>query len=81
MCCTALNITLFMHLMETLFTVAVVGLERTFYQVLEDAEELQLCVNIHSPDIECPIAFAFNMTISTSDNTAGSDFCFMLCIT
>ena len=50
---------------------AVVGLERVLYQVREDVEVLQLCVSILSPVTECPIAFSFNVSISTSDNTAG----------
>ena len=51
---------------------AVVGLERTFYLVSEETHELELCVNVHSPSIECPIEISFNISIFTSDNTAGN---------
>ena len=58
------------------------GLERTFYQVSEDVEELELCVSVFSPDVQCPIEFAFNISITTNDNTAGASFCslyYILC--
>ena len=54
---------------------AVVGLERTFYQVSEGVEAFELCVTVLSPNVECPIEFAFNVSLSTTDNTAGDDFC------
>ena len=50
---------------------AVVGLERTFYSATEGVQELELCVTVHRPSIKCPIAFLFDITIFSSDDTAG----------
>ena len=41
-------------------TVAVVGLEQTLYMVSEDVGLVELCVNVSSPIIECPITFSFS---------------------
>ena len=49
---------------------AVVGLERTFYQVREDVGVVEVCAIVYSPDISCPIEFPFNVGLSTSDNSA-----------
>ena len=51
--------------------VAVVGLEQTFYNVSEDVGEVELCVRVFEPDVECPIAFPFDVRLSTKDGTAG----------
>ena len=48
------------------------GLERTFYNVSEDVGVAEVCAIVYSPNITCPIAFPFNVSISTSDNTAGN---------
>ena len=50
---------------------AVVGLERTFYSVSEDVGVVEVCAIVYSPTIDCPIAFSFDVSLSTSDNTAG----------
>ena len=52
---------------------AVVGLERTFYQVSEDVGVVEVCAIVYSPDgtIPCPIAFPFDVSLSTNDNSAG----------
>ena len=54
-----------------IFTVAVVGLERTFYLATEGVQELELCVTVHRPRIKCPIAFPFDISLFSSDNTTG----------
>ena len=50
---------------------AVVGLERTLYSVSEDVGVVEVCAIVYSPIIDCPIAFSFNVSLSTSDSTAG----------
>ena len=54
--------------------VAVVGLERTFYDVLESVGVVEVCAIVYQPDggITCPIAFPFNVSLSTRDGTAGN---------
>ena len=53
------------------YTAAVVGLERTFYQVSEDVGVVEVCAVVRNPTIVCPIAFPFNISFSTADTTAG----------
>ena len=50
---------------------AVVGLEKTFYSVSEYVGVLGLCAIVYSPTVDCPIVFPFDVSLSTSDNTAG----------
>ena len=50
---------------------AVVGLEDVIYGGYEDEEEIQLCVKVFSPAIDCPIEFPFNVSLSTIDGIAG----------
>ena len=47
------------------YTVAEVGLERTFYQVLEDVGVVEVCAVVSSPNITCPIEFSFAVGLST----------------
>ena len=51
--------------------VAVVGLEQTFFSVSENVGVVELCARVFEPDIDCPIEFPFNVSLSTSDDTAG----------
>ena len=51
---------------------AVVGLEKTFYSVSEDVGVVEVCAIVYSPTIDCPIAFPFDVGLSTLDNTAGN---------
>ena len=51
--------------------VAVVGLEQIFYSVSEDVGVVELCAVVNEPNIDCPIAFPFDVPLSTSDNSAG----------
>ena len=53
--------------------VAVVGLERTFYQVSENVGVVEVCAVVYSPVIECPIQFSFNLQLTTSDGSAGKE--------
>ena len=53
---------------------AVVGLEKTFYSVNESEGVVEVCAAVmycNSPSTECPIAFPFNVSLSTDDDSAG----------
>ena len=47
------------------------GLERTFYEVSEDVGVVEVCGLVYSSEIECPIAFAFNVTLKAMYGCAG----------
>ena len=47
------------------------GLEKTIYSVSENVGVLEVCAIVYSPTIDCPIAFPFDVSLSTSDRTAG----------
>ena len=51
---------------------AVVGLESTVYQVLEDEDVVELCAIIYSSSIECPVEYGFYIVVSIRDNNTGS---------
>ena len=52
---------------------AVVGLERTFYQVSEGVGYVLVCAVVIRPDenTDCPIGFAFEVELSTINGSAG----------
>ena len=54
---------------------AVVGLERTIYQVSEGDVVVEVCAVVYSPDgnVSCPIAFAFNVSLLMTDDSAGDE--------
>ena len=54
------------------YAVAVVGLEQTFFRVSGDVGVVELCVNVSSPVIDCPIKFPFEVQLSTCDGTASA---------
>ena len=56
-------------------SVAVVGLEETFYRVSEGVGFVEVCAIVYSPNgnLECPIDFAFGVHFSASDGSAGKD--------
>ena len=55
-------------------SVAVVGLELTFYRVSEGGGFVEVCAVVYHPYVlECPTDFAFDVDFSTSDGSAGSD--------
>ena len=47
------------------------GLERTSYGFSEDVGLVEVCAIVYSPTIDCPINFPFDVSLSTSNNTAG----------
>ena len=49
----------------------VVGLEDTSYTVYEDTGQVDVCALIIGFE-SCPLQFAFNVTLSTRDETAGT---------
>ena len=51
-------------------TVAVVGLEQTLYRVSENVGLVELCVNVSFPITDCPIAFPFQVNLTTHSGTA-----------
>ena len=48
-----------------------VDLEQTIRIVSEDVGVVELCAVVYEPDIECPIKFPFDVSLSTRDDTAG----------
>ena len=36
---------------------------------------VELCAVVYEPDINCPIEFPFNISLSTADGTAGMISC------
>ena len=52
---------------------AIVGLERTFFNVSEDVGVVELCAIVISPVITCPITFPFDVRLSTDNGDAGND--------
>ena len=51
---------------------AVVGLESTVYQVIEDEDVVELCAIIYSSSIECPVEYGFYIIVSIRDNNTGN---------
>ena len=47
-----------------------VGFERTFLNVSENAGKVEICVNISQPS-SAPIEIEFNLTVKTHAGTAG----------
>ena len=54
---------------------AVVGLEQTFYSTPEDGGSVEVCVVVYMPDIDCPIKFSFNFSLSTDFSTGIAFLC------
>ena len=52
-------------------TEAVVGLERTSYEVLENVGVVGVCVIVFSSNLSCPIDYPFEVRFSTNDGSAG----------
>ena len=50
---------------------AVIGLEREHCEVPENEGEMEVCVVIFEPDLDCPIVFPFEMIFYTTPGTAG----------
>ena len=47
------------------------GLEQTFFHVMQGVGYVELCANVSFPEITCPIEFPFDVSLSTADGTAG----------
>ena len=63
---------MFMYLLSShLISEALVGLEKTIYSVSEYVGVVEVCAIVYSPTINCPIVFPFDVSLSTSENTAG----------
>ena len=56
-----------------LSTVGIVGLQRTGYTVMEDVGVVEACVIVYEPNenLDCPISFPFDVSLSTEDDSAG----------
>ena len=54
-----------------IYTVARVGVDPTFGQVMETDGFVEICVVVFEPTITCPIEFDFNVSLSTCDGSAG----------
>ena len=52
---------------------AIMGLGRTFYQVSEDVGVVEVCAIVYRPNgnLDCPITFPFDVSLSTGDDSAG----------
>ena len=55
----------------TTITVAVVGLQRTFYSVDEDDGMVEVCLSVIRPNIGCPVTYPFDVLLITVAGTAG----------
>ena len=56
-----------------LLAVTVVGLGEMFYNVLEDVGMVEVCAIVYSPVVDCPVEFAFDVRLTTGDNSAGKE--------
>ena len=52
---------------------ALVGLESTFYNVSENEGVVEVCAVVYSPDISCPINFAFDVKVVKSIDSSSAD--------
>ena len=52
--------------------VAVVGLKRPVYNVSESVDFVEICIIVTNPVISCPIPDPFTLTLSSSDDSAGT---------
>ena len=59
-------------------TVAVVGLQRTFYSVDEDDGSVEVCLSVTRPSIGCPVTYPFDVLLITVADTAGKHIDFPL---
>ena len=65
------------------FTEAVIGLEREVCVVDEDVGEMEVCVVVFRPQLDCPIAFPFDVVFYTTPDTASKFiiyFASVLCV-
>ena len=55
----------------SLSAVAMMGLEKTFYQFSEGSNETNVCIEVFGSDSHCPVNFSITVNLTTSDGTAG----------
>ena len=53
---------------------AVVGLERTLYQVSEDVGVVEVCAIIYHPNVTCPIEFPFTVNLTTNGSAGNTHY-------
>ena len=64
----------------TVPSVAVVGLDRTLYQVSEDVGVVEVCAIVYSPMGDCPVEFPFGVRLRTLNGSAGKKIVRHVCI-
>ena len=69
--CIQLYTTALCKLIGYCFSDADVGFEMTSLVVYEDQLKINVCVIISRPNIDCPVAFPFDLNIIATDGTAG----------
>ena len=50
-----------------------VGLEKTFYNISESVGMIEVCAIVHSPMVECPIEFPFDVRLTATNGSAGKE--------
>ena len=55
----------------TVPSVAVVGLDKTLYQVSGNVGVVEVCAIVYSNESDCPIEFPFDVKFTTLDGSAG----------
>ena len=55
----------------TVSPVARIGLENSEYTVNENEGTIRVCAEVEIPDVPCGINFTFNISLHTSDMSAG----------
>ena len=64
---------MYIHILTYIYSVAVVGLNGTFYQVSENESMVNICATVYYPMIDCPIGFSFNVSLTTTNDSAGKE--------
>ena len=60
----------------SLYTVGVIGLERTGYHLSSGSDDVKVCVYISRPTTSCPISFPFDIIFRLSVEAAGiNNYC------
>ena len=64
---------MFIQMNFTIVSGAVVGLERTHYNVSEEDGEIEVCAIIRHPNnVECPVEIIFRVLLFATDGSAGN---------
>ena len=64
---------MYSHVLTYTHSAAVVGLSGTFYQVSENESMVNVCATVYHPMIDCPIGFSFNVSLTTTNDSAGKE--------